>query len=124
VGAWGSMVSGISGAFQAITGLDETVEQIRQAEKGTVKISINIPKGDLNAAKHGLAQLSEEIVEDEEAEDYVIRLVGGDTIKPKEVSVRTQVRLEASANSVSVYQAWEAMQAYMLELGENGQLDA
>lgn len=124
VGVWGSMVSGISGAFQAITGIDETVEQIRQAEKGSVKISINIPKGDLNAAKHGLAQLSEEIVEDEEAEDYVIRLVGGDTIKPKEVSVRTQVRLEASANSVSVYQAWEAMQVYMVELDENGQLDA
>ena len=88
------------------------------------KVSINIPQGDLNAAKHGLAQLSEEIVEDEEAEDYVIHLVGGDTIKPKEVSVRTQVQLEAAANSVSVYQAWQAMQAYMVELGENGQLDA
>lgn len=124
VGAWGSMVSGISGALQAITGRDKTVEQIRQAEKGSVKLSINIPKGDLNVAKHGLAQLSEEIVEDEEAEDYVIHLFGGETIKLKEVSVRTQVQLEAAANSVSVYQAWEAMQAYMVELGENGQLDA
>ena len=52
-GVWNNITDGLANAFQAITGQDETVEQIRQAEKGTMKVSINVPKGDLNAAKRG-----------------------------------------------------------------------
>ncbi len=59
-----------------------------------MKVSINVPKGDLNAAKEGLAQLSEEVVEDEKSESYIIHLGNGDTIKPNEVSV--QKRLQSS----------------------------
>ena len=121
---WHNITNSFGGAFQAITGQDETVEQIRQAEKGTMKVSINVPKGDLSAAKEGLAQLSEEVVEDEDSEGYTIHLGNGDTIKPNEVSVRKQVNLEAAANSVSVLQAWDAMQGYMAELMENGQVEA
>ena len=123
-GIWHNITDSLGNAFQAITGQDETVEQIRQAEKGTIKVSINVPKGDLNAAKEGLAQLSEEVVEDEESESYIIHLGNGDTIKPNEVSVRKQVKLEAAATSVSVFQAWEAMQEYIGELMENGQVEA
>ena len=123
-GIWDNITGSLGNAFQAITGQDETVEQIRQAEKGTMKVSINVPKGDLNAAKEGLAQLSEEVVEDEESESYVIHLGNGDTIKPNEVSVRKQVELEAVANSVSVFQAWESMREYIGELMENGQVEA
>ena len=53
---------------------------MQQAEKGTMKVSINIPKVDLKAAKEGLAQLSEEVVEDEKSESYIIHLGNGDTI--------------------------------------------
>jgi len=123
-GIWHNITDSLGNAFQAITGQDETVEQIRQAEKGTMTVSINVPKGDLNAAKDGLAQLSEEVVEDEESESYIIHLGNGDTIKPNEVSVRKQVKLEAAATSVSVFQAWEAMQEYIGELMENGQVEA
>lgn len=123
-GIWHNITDSLGSALLAITGQDETVEQIRQAEKGTMKVSINIPKGDLSAAQEGLAQLSEEVVEDEESESYTIHLGNGDTIKPNEVSVRKQVKLEAAANSVSVFQAWEAMQEYIGELIENGQVEA
>lgn len=123
-GIWHNITDSVGSAFQSITGQDETLEQIRQAEKGTLKVSINVPKGDLIAAKEGLAQLSAEVVEDEEAESYIIHLHNGDTIRPNEVSVRKQVKLEAAANSVNVWQAWEAMQEYIGELMENGQLEA
>ena len=123
-GVWNNITDSLAKAFQAIPGQDETVEQIRQAEKGTMKVSTNVPKGNLNAAKEGLAQLSEEVVEDEESERYIIHLGNGDTIKPNEVSVRKEVKLEAAANSVSVFQAWEAMQEYIGELIDNGQVEA
>ena len=89
-----------------------------------MKVSINVPKGNLNAAKEGLAQLSEEVVEDEKSESCLIHLGNGDTIKLNEASVCKQVKLEAAANSVSVFQAWEAMQEYIGELIDNGQVEA
>ena len=64
------------------------------------------------------------MVEDEDSEGYTIHLGNGDTIKPNEVSVRKQVQLDAVANSVSVFQAWQAMQEYIVELMENGQVEA
>ena len=63
-------------------------------------------------------------MEDEKSESYMIQLGNGDTIKPNEVSVRKQVKLQAAANSVSVFQAWEAMQEYIGELIDNGQVEA
>ena len=65
---WNNITDSLVKAFQAIPGPDKTVEQIRQAEKGTMKVSISVPKGNLNAAKEGLAQLSEKVVEDEKSE--------------------------------------------------------
>lgn len=123
-GVWQSIAGSLGDALRAITDRDEEIEQIRRAEKGTITVSINVPKGDLTAAKDGLSQLSEEIVEDEESDSYVIHLGNGDTIKPDEVSVRKQVKLEAAANSVSVYQAWDAMVHYSEELMESGQVEA
>ena len=123
-GVWNNITDSLAKTFQAIPGQDEAVEQIRQAEKGTMKVSINVPKGNLNAAKEGLAQLSEEVVEDEKSESCLIHLGNGDTIKLKEVSICKQVKLEAAANSVSVFQAWEAMQEYIGELIDDGQVGA
>ncbi len=107
-----------------MTARDETFEELRSAEKGSVKVSINVPKSDLEVAKSALNELAEEVLEDEESDGFVIHLRDGATIKPSEVSVRKQVRLESVANSVSVYQAWDAMETYMAELQENGQLEA
>lgn len=123
-GIWDNITHNLSNVLKAITAQDETVEQIRQAEKGTMTVSLNIPNGDLDLAKEGLAQFSEGVVEDNDSESYTIHLGNGYTIKPNEVSVNKNVNLEGAANSVSVSEAWGAMQKYISELMENGQLDA
>lgn len=122
---WSSIKCSIGGAFNALTAKDEAVEQLRLAEKGSVKMTINVPKGDLESARHGLDEFAEEVLEDEEADGFVIHLRnGGGAIRPNEVAVRKQVRLETAANTVSVHQAWDAMNTYMGELEESGQLEA
>ncbi|ABD55810.1 hypothetical protein Jann_2893 [Jannaschia sp. CCS1] len=124
-GIWQSIKQNFGNALAAVTARDESVEQLRTAERGTMKVSINVPKGDLDAAKHGLDDFAEEVVEDEESDAFTIHLRDGrTTIKPNEVSVRKQVKLETAANSVSVFQAWDAMETYMGELNENGQIEA
>lgn len=123
-GMWQAIKQNFGGAFAAVTARDESVERLQSAELGTMKVSINVPKGDLDAAKHGLDDFATEVLEDEEADAFVIHLRNGTTIKPKEISVRKQVNLEAAANSVSIFQAWNAMKEYMGELKENGQLEA
>lgn len=114
----------IGEAFRSLTARDAELRQLRQAEQGSVTVSINVGKGDLAAARDGLDHLAGEIAEDEEADGYVIRLRDGAIITPDEVSVKKAVRIEAHANSVSVFQAWDAMRTYMEELEENGQLGA
>lgn len=121
---YNDFTNGIGGALYAVAGRDESVEQLRKAESGTLRVSINVPKNDLEAAKNGLNKIAEEVVEDSEADGFVIHLRDGNTIKPDEVSARKQVELEAMANSVSVLHAWDAMETYMEELKENGQLEA
>ena len=104
-GIWSSVTHGIGEVFHALTARDDTVEQLRLAEKGSVTVSINVPNNDLATAKNGLDEFAEDIVEDEESDSFVIHLRGGRTIKSDEVSVRKSVRIEATANSVSVYQS-------------------
>ena len=123
-GMWHAFKRNFGGAFSALTARDESIEQLRLAERGTMRVTINVPKGDVEAAKGGLDDFAEEILEDEEADSFVIHLRDGATIKPEEVSVRKQVSLEAAANSVSVFQAWDAMVEYMEELEGSGQLEA
>ncbi|MFA8384164.1 MAG: hypothetical protein ACEPO2_00950 [Pelagibaca sp.] len=123
-GFWQSAKHQIGEAFQGLTARDAELRQLRQAEQGSVTVSINVKKGDLSAARQGLDHLAGEIAEDEEAEGYTIRLRDGAVITPDEVSVKKAVRIEAHANSVSVFQAWDAMRTYMEELEENGQLGA
>ncbi len=121
---WSNIKSGAAEAVRAITRQDQRLEQVRQAQKGTVTVSINVPKGDVSTAKDGLDHLAEEVTEDEDAEGFTIHLRNGNTIKSDEVSVKKAVRLEAAANSVSVFQAWDAMEGYLDELAKSGQLKA
>ncbi len=123
-GAWEYAKRQIGEAFLGLTSSDDELRQLRRAEQGSVTVSINVKKGDLEAAKAGLDHLAGEITEDDEADGYVINLRDKTTIKPNAVSVQKPVRLEAYANSVSVFQAWQAMRTYMEELEQNGQLGA
>ena len=121
---WRTFKRSFGGAIEAVTARDESVEQLRSAERGTITVSIKVPEGDLEAAKNGLNEFGVGVVDDEEADSFVIRLRDGGTIKPHEVSVRKEVSIETAANTVSVFQAWDEMETYMGELLENGQLKA
>jgi hypothetical protein len=97
---------------------------LRQAQKGNVTVSINVEKGDLEAAREGLDHLAAENAEDEDADGYVIELRDATMIKPNEVTVRKSIKLDTHANSESLFQAWDVMRAYMIELDQKGQLGA
>lgn len=114
----------IGEAIRGITALDQDLEQLRESEQGMVTVSINVKEGDLAAAKDGLDHLASEIVEDEDAEAFVIHLRDGNTIRPDQVAVSKRLRIEAHANSVSPVQAWNAMNDYMMELERVGQFEA
>ena len=123
-GFWQTAKSQIGEAFRGLTEKDEDLRQLRQAERGSISVSINVNKGDLSAARDGLDHLAGEITEDDDADGYIIHLRNGTVITPEDVSVKKAVKIEAHANSVSVFQAWDAMRAYMQELEETGQLGA
>lgn len=122
-GVWDTIKRSLGQAVEVIAARDQDLEQLRSAEKGTVSVSINVPKGDIQTAKNGLDNFAEEIVEDDDAEGFVIHLRDGNTIKPNEVSIRKSVKLTTAANSVSVLQAWDEMEKYIGELKEGGQLE-
>lgn len=123
-GFWRRARKTISDAFYALTEKDAELKQLREAEQGSVTVSINVDKRDVTSAPHGLDHLASEFIEDEEAEGYTIHLRDNTTITPYEMSVRKSVRLDAYANSVSVNQAWDRMRAFMDELNDTGQLEA
>ena len=123
-GIWDRVQRNVGAALNALTAPDDELRQIRAMEKGTVTLSINVQKGDLLTVRRGLDHLAEEITEDDEADDFVIHLRDGKTtIKPSEVAIRKQVRLETAANSVSVREAWDSMENYFSELSDTGQIE-
>jgi hypothetical protein len=121
---WDGIKSGVATVFHAITARDETVERLRTATKGKVRVSVSVPNGDIDTAKSGIDSLAEDIIDDDEASSYVINLRDGNTINANEVSVKKGVYLDPAANSVSVSQAWDAMELFVDELRDSGQLEA
>ncbi|MEW7006749.1 hypothetical protein [Lentilitoribacter sp. EG35] len=123
-GIWSKATSRFSNAIHAITAQDESIAQLRLAEQGRVRVSINVQKRDLEVAKSGLDSLAEAIADDDEADNFVIHLRNGQTIRADEVTVKKQVRLQEVANSVSVIEAWDEMASYYSELSDSGQIEA
>lgn len=123
-GIWLTVKRAVAEQFSAIIARDAEIGRLREAEKGSVTVSINVPKGDLAIAKNALNHMAEALAEDSDADDFQITLRNGQTIKPHEVSVKKRVELDAVANSVNFEQAWTEMRSFMNELIENGQIEA
>ncbi len=121
---WNRAKRAAASTLGALIAQDDQLAHIREAEAGRVTVSINIKKGDLLAAKAGLDHLGQEVAEDEDASDFLIKLRDGQTIRPDEVAVRKRVSIDAVANSVSADETWTKMRHYMEELAANGQLEA
>ena len=122
VGFWGAIRQQVGELVATMARKDSEIGNLRDAENGYVTVSIDLQKRDITRARHGMDRLASELVEDDEADDYVIRLKDSTKITPNEMSVQKLVKLEARANSVGVGQAWEAMCRYVKDLDEVGQL--
>lgn len=120
---WSGLTQPISGLIEGLIGRDDKTSQIGSSQKGTLKVSINVPKGDLEAARSGLDGVAEALVQDDEADNFVINLRNGETIKPGEMSVKKLVRLERSSNTVNRNDVWAEMATYMRELENSGHLE-
>lgn len=52
-GVWPRFIRGVGDMVRDLTARDEELAQLRQSEKGSVTVSINVGRGDLQAAKSG-----------------------------------------------------------------------
>ncbi len=118
-----NLLEPLTNLVDGLVGRDDKTSQIGSSQKGTLKISINIPKGDLEAARSGLDGVAEALVQDDEAEEFVIFLRNGELIRPGEIAVRKSVRLERYSNTVNKNDVWAEMASYMDELERSGHLE-
>ncbi|APG47412.1 MULTISPECIES: hypothetical protein [Phaeobacter] len=114
----------IAGMVQDLLVADQKASDLGRSRKGNLRLSINVPKGDLHPAKEGLDGVAEILVEDEDADDYVIRLRNGDSINPSEMAIKKRIRIDRYANTVDTDSVVMEMRQYMVELFQSGQLEA
>ncbi len=100
---------------------DRQGQGIATSRKGTVRMVVSVPSGDLQPAKVSLDQTTMDLLEDEET-GYVVRLRNGDTIRPEEASLRKRIRLEREGNSVNALAARDEILRYMSELSDDGHM--
>lgn len=108
-------------AFDTLTAQDADLEGLRETNKPALSVRLSVGKGEVLAARESLDHFAHEVVEDGEAEDYLIHLRDGNTIRASEVTARKRVSLTSNANGVERTAAWDAMRDYLRELGANGQ---
>lgn len=96
---------------------------LAESGRGKVRLSISVPDGDVVPAKDAISSVAAEIVEDEDADDFVITLRNGDTIKHGEISTKKLVSLHRAANSVNRDEVWEEMVTFLRELRRAGLLE-
>ncbi|PKP71840.1 MAG: hypothetical protein CVT82_00265 [Alphaproteobacteria bacterium HGW-Alphaproteobacteria-4] len=109
--------------LQSLVRADGKAAGAAQSRKGTMRVMISVPGRDLEVAKSGLDGIAEQIVADEEAEDYVIWLRSGESIKPGEIAVKKKVSVVRSANTVQPGEVREEMLRYLAELRQARQTE-
>lgn len=109
--------------MQSLVRADGKAAGAAQSRKGTMRVTISVPGGDLEVAKSGLDGIAEQIVADEDAEDFVILLRSGESIKPGEIAVKKKVSVVRSANTVLPGEVREEMLRYLAELRQARQTE-
>ncbi|MBJ2150596.1 hypothetical protein [Paracoccus sp. IB05] len=102
----------------------ESGEGLGESNRGTVRLQISVPDGDLEVAKEATSRIAEDIVEDETADDYVVYLRNGGQIRRNAMAVRKLVPLEKAANSFDPRDVRREMLVYLGELRASDQLRA
>lgn len=91
-----------------------------ESEKGTVRLTINVPDGDVRPAKAAAIALGEAIADDEYADDFLLTLNNGDQIRKNSVSIKKQVTFRRNANSFVASDVETEMLGFMKALIEDG----
>ncbi|MGE4325572.1 MAG: hypothetical protein AB7E21_05605, partial [Pseudodonghicola sp.] len=122
--AWGAerMLRPLTRLMNDLIMSDTRASDVGRSQKGRLRLSIGVPKGDIVAAKEGLNGVGEILIEDEDADNYVIKLRNGDQIKPDEMAVKKKIRVDRFANTVDTSQVITEMREFMAELRDSGQL--
>jgi hypothetical protein len=115
---------GVTAILRPLVAREDQVAGIGDSRKGSVRIAVNVPAGDLELAKSGLDGIAAELVADEDADGYVIRLRTGEMIRPGEIAVRKRVSLTRFADTVDAEEVLAEMVSFMIELRNTGQLGA
>lgn len=99
-----------------------SAQKLKESNRGSLRVQLSLPDGDLEAAKAAATTIAQEIAEDEDAEDFVLYLRNGEQIKRDAIAVRKLVPLQRSANSFLPTDVGNAMHQYFRELRDSRQL--
>lgn len=112
---FGGMLESLSN-FISVVGHEDGAPGFAGSEKGSVRLMINVPEGDVQGAKMTVDALGRAIVDDEDAEDYVITLNNGDQIRRNSMALKKSVNLKRNANSFVASDVEAEMLAFMRSL--------
>ncbi|MBC2834057.1 hypothetical protein [Paragemmobacter straminiformis] len=87
---------------------------------GSLRLQLRLPKGELQPVQQAADRLAVDIVEDDDADDYVIVLRNGETIRPRHMSTRKSVPLKRSANSFVADDVYAEMQDFLRDVRASG----
>lgn len=117
------------GLFGAITGrarelvgsvvLQQGAKGLAESQKGTVRLTISVPDGDVQVAKNAASAIGQAIIDDDGANDFLLKLKNGDQIRKDSVSRKKLVTLQRNANSFVVSDVEREMLAFMDDLNED-----
>lgn len=87
---------------------------------GSMRVTLNVPKGEMEAVQRSADRLAVDLVEDDEADDFLIGLRNGETIRRRQMSTKKSVPLQRSANSFVEEDVYSAMSEFLKEVRASG----
>ena len=118
-----TLKSGIADIGKRIFGSDHPSSQLANSSKGGMRLTINVPSTDNLTAKEGLDAIGAVLADDEDADDYLITLRNGDTIRPSEISAKKRIRVGRYGNTLDLNEVKAEMLVYLDGLKTEGQTD-
>lgn len=118
-----TLKSGIANIGKSIFGSDHPSSQLANSNKGGMRLTINVPSTDNLTAKEGLNAIGAVLADDEDADDYLITLRNGDTIKPSEISAKKRIRVTRFGNTFDLNEVKAEMGGYLNALKTEGQTE-
>ena len=130
--AYNTILARVAEAAKAVIYRDKQLSEIRKHENLNVQVSLSFDgatatrKKDDSYGEEGrerLFGLGNELVNDDDAEDFVIYTNGNKTIKSSEINIKETVDLPKYGKTVQQSEAWSALLSYHDSLKALGVLE-